>query len=102
MRSATTLPSSGQCICQPQCDGKDCGDNGCGSSCGTCDAGKECSADGICEDSVTVECPPKGPYGTNVNSIMTDIELKDCDGKSYSLHDLCAFNAAWIFGYAEW
>ena len=27
-----------ECICQPDCTGKQCGDNGCGSSCGDCNA----------------------------------------------------------------
>ncbi|HOW51172.1 MAG TPA: hypothetical protein PLV42_03890 [bacterium] len=27
---------AGQCVCTPNCDGKTCGDNGCGGSCGTC------------------------------------------------------------------
>lgn len=30
--------------CVPQCDGKYCGDDGCGGSCGSCDAGTVCSA----------------------------------------------------------
>ena len=45
--------------CTPQCDGKVCGDDGCGGSCGTCDAGKNCTAAGQC-----TACVPK------------------CDGKS--------------------
>lgn len=34
--------------CQPACSGKDCGDDGCGGSCGVCPEGKVCSADGLC------------------------------------------------------
>ena len=30
--------------CVPQCDGKYCGDDGCGGTCGSCAAGQECSA----------------------------------------------------------
>ena len=33
--------------CSPKCEGKDCGDDGCEGSCGTCEDGKECS-DGVC------------------------------------------------------
>ncbi|MBM4353201.1 MAG: hypothetical protein FJ109_05290 [Deltaproteobacteria bacterium] len=29
--------------CTPDCAGKECGDDGCGGTCGTCDAGCECS-----------------------------------------------------------
>ena len=33
--------------CVPQCDGKECGSDGCGGACGTCD-GKACSAEFKC------------------------------------------------------
>jgi len=36
-----------ECVCIPQCDGKNCGDNGCGGICGVCPPDKECS-DGLC------------------------------------------------------
>ncbi|MBM4355182.1 MAG: hypothetical protein FJ109_15600 [Deltaproteobacteria bacterium] len=35
-------------ICQPQCTGKQCGPNGCGTVCGYCDEGKICNDDGLC------------------------------------------------------
>lgn len=35
------------CECTPSCSGKTCGSDGCGGSCGTCAAGKTCSA-GAC------------------------------------------------------
>lgn len=35
-------------ICAPQCTGKQCGDNGCGGTCGTCPGGAACSANGQC------------------------------------------------------
>jgi len=35
--------------CNNACSGKQCGSNGCGGSCGTCTAGKTCSAAGTCE-----------------------------------------------------
>ena len=37
-----------QDACIPDCDGKDCGDDGCGGSCGTCEAGLTCNASGQC------------------------------------------------------
>jgi len=40
----------GECTCVPQCEGKQCGDDGCQGSCGDCPAGKECDADGQCQD----------------------------------------------------
>ena len=36
-------------ICEPDCDGKECGDDGCGGSCGDCGDG-ECGEDGVCEE----------------------------------------------------
>jgi hypothetical protein len=39
----------GECVCQPECGGKECGPDGCGGNCGTCPGGKECvEASGIC------------------------------------------------------
>jgi len=35
--------------CLPDCDGKVCGDDGCGGSCGTCGDAELCSAEGQCE-----------------------------------------------------
>ncbi len=36
------------CPCIPNCDGKDCGDNGCGGSCGTCNPTQVCAANNTC------------------------------------------------------
>ena len=45
----TCNPSTGQCIgvCIPNCDGKTCGNDGCGGSCGNCDLGQTCT-NGVC------------------------------------------------------
>jgi hypothetical protein len=37
----------GACACVPQCDGLQCGDDGCGGSCGSCGSKRKCSA-GMC------------------------------------------------------
>ena len=38
------------CICQRQCEGRQCGDDGCGGTCGVCPHPDEvCSASGLCE-----------------------------------------------------
>lgn len=34
--------SGGACVCQPECDGKQCGQDGCGGSCGVCGEGHYC------------------------------------------------------------
>jgi len=36
--------------CVPNCSGRQCGDDGCGGSCGSCDGGKTCSDNGLCGD----------------------------------------------------
>ncbi len=43
-----THESNGQCVCTPQCSGKLCGPDGCGGTCGTCNGGAQCLANGIC------------------------------------------------------
>ena len=35
-------------VCFPDCAGRECGDNGCGGSCGKCTAPETCHADGLC------------------------------------------------------
>jgi len=42
----------GACIgCTPNCDCAECGDDGCGGSCGECDDGNDCTVN-LCEDNV--------------------------------------------------
>ena len=53
----------GVCVCFPQCTGKECGDDGCGGSCGECGAGWQCDGDQQCFDPcVGKECGDDG-YG---------------------------------------
>lgn len=42
---------NGQGACVPICDGKRCGDNGCGGICGICALDELCSESGMCVDS---------------------------------------------------
>ncbi len=43
--------------CVPKCSGKECGDDGCGGVCGTCEEGKHCSAKSKCVcDCDNIEC----------------------------------------------
>ena len=39
----------GICVCQVDCDGKACGDDGCGGDCGECEPLSVCSTEGLCE-----------------------------------------------------
>jgi len=41
--------------CEPQCDGKVCGDDGCGADCGTCGDGEVCDAGACCTPACTNE-----------------------------------------------
>jgi MYXO-CTERM domain-containing protein len=41
--------------CSPDCSGKVCGDNGCGTLCGTCGAGEQCSG-GACQAAAPADC----------------------------------------------
>ena len=41
--------SAGECVCQPTCVGKECGDDACGGSCGECLPLEDCNA-GQCEN----------------------------------------------------
>lgn len=42
--------SEGACQCLPFCGKKKCGSNGCGGSCGECQAQEDCGSDGACHD----------------------------------------------------
>ena len=46
----------GECHCQLQCDGKECGPDGCGGDCGACEAGFACSEEGLCGESCSPNC----------------------------------------------
>jgi hypothetical protein len=42
--------------CTPDCDGRACGSDGCGDSCGTCDDGEDCDPSGQCIDQCVPFC----------------------------------------------
>jgi hypothetical protein len=46
--------------CVPDCDGKVCGSNGCGGTCGKCPQGSGCNAEGLCEPGLVD--PGSSPY----------------------------------------
>ncbi|MGY4884827.1 MAG: hypothetical protein ACP5NZ_04590 [Nanobdellota archaeon] len=41
--------SGGRCVCTPNCAGKNCGSDGCGSNCGSCSGTQTCVS-GVCQD----------------------------------------------------
>ena len=68
--SCGELAAACEGVCAPSCDGKQCGPDGCGGSCGGCDAGMVCVAGQCgtpgslgCEDLLlcALDCPPGEP-----------------------------------------
>jgi acyl-CoA thioesterase-1 len=55
---SSILSTSPTQTCTPNCTGKQCGDDGCSGSCGTCTAPATCQADGTCQNPST---PPPTP-----------------------------------------
>ena len=61
------------CQCIPDCDGKGCGDDGCGGSCGECPDPFECSSSGVCE--VPVDCGDDLCTGQSVDAYLCALEM---------------------------
>ena len=63
---------SASCVsdCEPACDGKACGDDGCGGTCGTCPQGGSCE-DGACS------CAPVCLSTSEL--LLTDCTVSTCD-----------------------
>lgn len=52
------------------------------------------------DDVVRGTCPPAPPFGTDTGDYGPDVELTDCDGNPYAVHDLCLPRASWLFAFA--
>lgn len=64
-----SVTDEGACACTANCINKNCGDDGCGGSCGSCDSGFSCSVQGQCEGNnpaVSVN-PSRSPQGVCVD-----------------------------------
>jgi hypothetical protein len=59
------------CPCTPDCSNKECGDDGCGGSCGTCPEGQGCS-NFLCDD-----CAP-GSKSFTYSGTIESFQLPDC------------------------
>ncbi|MFH1531465.1 MAG: hypothetical protein ABIK09_12125 [Pseudomonadota bacterium] len=77
---------SGDGACLPSCDGKGCGDDGCGGSCGECDEGFICLSKG--DNALCVEqggCPPGERLCSESRVLECDeagveyVVVRDCD-----------------------
>ena len=59
--------------CLSDCEGKECGDDGCGGSCGECEAGFTCEPDGTCFEAPNIEDVVSEPDVVGA----TDIDIVD-------------------------
>jgi hypothetical protein len=93
-------------LCLIECDGRECGDNGCGGLCGSCDDGLSCSDAGQCE-TPALDCTPQcfrntcgddgcgGQCGDCVDGSACAVyqnhsnpsAFKLCEAESYDLND---------------
>ena len=77
------------CPCIPNCAGKECGDDGCSGSCGTCSGGETCQ-DGQCTGgSCWPDCGdevliPAGTFWMGCNEAVDD----DCGSDEYPYHEV--------------
>ena len=73
--------------CTPDCDGKECGEDGCGGSCGECDDGDACTIGGYCVEQLCgeTECP-----------VFDDYDI-DCNSQG-----LCEYNNMDNIGWKQW
>lgn len=53
--------NAGAPACVPQCGGKQCGDDGCNGSCGSCEGGQSCDGAGQCKQPTQTDHCPVGP-----------------------------------------
>ncbi|MFH1530366.1 MAG: hypothetical protein ABIK09_06475 [Pseudomonadota bacterium] len=115
--AACVTPGVVSC-CLPSCDGRECGDDGCGGSCGECEDGAECNAAGRCvvcscadkecgDDGCGGSCGECGP-GTRCDE-EGRCEACSCDGLScgddgcggscgecsYGSYQYCVTNDCW-------
>jgi len=78
---ANTQEGQAEVECKPNCDGKECGDDGCGGSCGTCGKFGGCKEDGTCAcdyDKCLGTCCAEDEVCLNVGCCLPDCEDKEC------------------------
>ncbi len=87
--AVTSCPSGQTCFggtcstpapaCTPNCSGKQCGDDGCGGSCGTCRYGQECSGN-VCTK--CKQCETTGGFCEGNNNCICSVSVNGCAMKS--------------------
>jgi len=84
-RAVRTLPGI---ACEPDCTGMECGDGGCGWTCGWCRPGYECDG-GACQPDCAALCQDLecGPSGVD-----EECDCGTCPGGYHCSHGLCALD----------
>ena len=75
-------PAQDTAVCTPKCSGKNCGDNGCGGTCGTCDSDEVCNGASLCVPKSSASCGFAGGtlcYQQSGLSIMCQPFAAGCD-----------------------
>ena len=87
-------------VCTPNCEGKECGDDGCGGTCGECDDEDLCDGEEICEDGQCIDGTALDCDDGNVCTDDSCEALQGCvhvaldgepceDGNPCTLDDVC-------------
>ena len=77
--------------CVPDCDGRACGVDGCGGTCGGCLPGQSCSDSGQCEGACVDQCT-EGIYGCDGSVAFVCVSRSGCtDRVETGCHDLELF-----------
>jgi hypothetical protein len=90
--AATPICEDGACVCAPDCDGKVCGEDGCGGSCGACEeAGDVCSEGAcVCEPQCEgLECGDDGCGGSCGECNPGVCNNGFCESPVFALGDAC-------------
>lgn len=76
--------------CAPSCAGRQCGDDGCGATCGQCAAGDICTSDGVCIHASTEPTPDLISQDVVVSDVpdvaLPDQTAGDSSGKDSAEH----------------
>lgn len=96
------VADSGGPSCAPQCDGRVCGPDGCGGTCGTCQNDQLCDELGQCVSQGSPLCPPTGSEGTSPGSVAPDLSFPLLGGGTMSIRDTCDARTTLIYYFAEW
>ena len=100
-KGGVTIGAPPPACCVPDCKGKNCGDDKCGGTCGSCGGGKVCNASQVCE--CTKNCDD-GNSCTNddcdANGCVNNANTAPCStGNKCTANDACS-NKACVAGAA--